>query len=235
METAQTITRSNRIASRWQWLLAALPTLFVLGVVAFATLQPVKVLPRIRPAPAFIVADQTGQRLTNEDMRGQIVLYTFSATDCGPACEPVDAIMAAVQAEAARLSADGLPVALVTMLFDAERAAPAAMQSFAQARGADPARWRVVSGDGAGLKQTIGGGFEVYYAAQPAGGYTYEPALALVDGLGIIRGEYRAQTQDLDAATIVRQIEVLQREVRNNAGANRLAYEAAHFFLCYAH
>jgi protein SCO1/2 len=235
MDAAQTITRGNRIGIRWHWLLVALPTLFVVGVIAFATLQPVKVLPRLRPAPAFTVTDQAGQRLTNEDVRGQIVLYTFGATRCGPACEPGDAIMAAVQAEAARFSADGLNLLLVTMLFDAERASPAAAQAFAQARGADPARWRVVSGDPAGLKQTIGGGFEVYYAAKPDGEFTYEPALVLVDGLGIIRGEYRAQAQNLDAAIIVRQIEVLQNEVRNSAGANRLAYEAAHFFLCYAH
>jgi protein SCO1/2 len=235
MEAAQTITQGNRIGIRWHWLLAALPTLFVAGVVAFATIQPVKVLPRIRPAPAFTVFDQAGQRLTNEDVRGQVVLYTFSATRCGPACAPSDAIMAAVQAEAPRLSADGLNLLLVTMLFDAGRASPAATQAFAQARGADLARWRVVSGDPVGLKQTIGGGFEVYYAAKPDGEFTYEPALVLVDGLGIIRGEYRAQAQNLDAATIVRQIEVLQSEVRNSAGANRLAYEAAHFFLCYAH
>jgi protein SCO1/2 len=235
METTQTITQGNRIVGHWHWLLAAAPTLLVLGVVAFATLQPVKVLPRVRPAPAFIVTDQTGQRLTNEDMRGQVVLYTFSATGCGPDCEPVDAIMAAVQAEAARLSAGGLKVALITMLFDAERPTPAIMQAFAQAHNADPMQWRMVSGDPTGLKQTIGGGFEVYYAAKPGGGYTYEPALALVDGLGIIRGEYRRPAQNLDAATIARQIEVLQSEVRNSVGANRLAYEAAHFFLCYAH
>jgi protein SCO1/2 len=235
MEAAQTITLGNRIGIRWRWLLVALPTLFVAGVVAFATIQPVKVLPRIRPAPAFTVFDQAGQRVTNEDVRGQIVLYTFSAARCGPACEPGDAIMAAVQAEASRLSAGGLNLLLVTMLFDADRGAPAAAQAFAQAHAADPVRWRVVSGDPAGLKQTIGGGFEVYYAAKPDGGYNYEPALVLVDGLGIIRGEYRAQAQNLDAATIVRQIEVLQSEVRNSAGANRLAYEAAHFFLCYAH
>ncbi len=235
MAAAQIITPGNRIAIRWQWLLLAFPALLVLGVVAFATIKPVKVLPWVRPAPAFSVFDQAGQRLTNEDVRGQIVLYTFGATRCGPTCEAVDAIMKTVQDNAAQLSAGGLPMLLVTMLFDTERASPAAMQAFAQARGADPARWRVVSGDPAGLKQTIGGGFEVYYAPKPDGGFTYEPAMVLVDALGIIRGEYRAQAKNLDATTILRQIEVLQREVRNSTGANRLAYEAAHFFLCYAH
>lgn len=234
MDAAQVITRGNRIAIRWQWLLVALPALSVLGVIAFATFQPVKVLPRLRPAPAFTVTDQAGQRLTNEDVRGQIVLYTFGATRCGSACEPVDAIMQRIQDNAVQLSAGGLPVLLVTILFDAERAAPAAMQAFAQARGADPARWRVVSGAPAGLQQTIGG-FQINYAAQTNGEFTYEPAIVLVDALGIIRGEYRASAQNLDAAAILGQIALLQDEVRNSAGAHRLAYEAAHFFLCYVH
>jgi protein SCO1/2 len=225
----------NRIAIRWQWLPVALVAVFVIGVVAFATLQPIKVLPRIRPAPAFTVTDQSGQRLTNEDVRGQVVLYAFGYADCGAACEPVYTIMQAVQSQAAQLSAGGFPVLLVTMLFDPGPEARAAMLAVAQAHGADPARWRVVSGEPAGLKQTIGGGFEVYYAARPGGGYTFEPAIVLVDPLGIIRGEYRSQAQNLDAVVILRQIEALERELRDTSGANRLVYEAAHFFLCYAH
>lgn len=218
-----------------RWPLLALPLLLALSVVAFALLQPLKVLPRLRPAPAFSVTDQAGRRLTNENLRGQLVLYTFSPARCPAACEPTDAIMQTIQAQVARLSAGGLPLRLVTILFDSQPVAAETMQAFALAHGADPMRWWVVSGDPAALKQTIGAGFEVYYAAGPDGEYAFEPAIVLVDGLGMIRGDYRRQTQNLDAATILRHIEVLQNEVRNDSGLSRLAYEAAHFFLCYAH
>ena len=68
----------------------------VLGVVAFATLKPVKALRRVRPAPSIILTDQTGRRLINEDLRGQTVVYTFGCT----ACEPLNAMMKSVQDDA---------------------------------------------------------------------------------------------------------------------------------------
>jgi protein SCO1/2 len=75
----------------------------------------------------------------------------------------------------------------------------------------------------------------VYYTHKGDGEFTFEPAAVLVDALGIIRGEYRTQAQNLDTEIIMRQLDVLAHEMRNSKGANRLAYEAAHLFLCYAH
>jgi protein SCO1/2 len=232
----QPIAPGNRIAIRWrwQWLLLVIPALMVLGVLAFATLKPVKVLPRVRPAPSFILTDQTGQRLTNEDLRGQVVLYTFGYTGCSAACEPLNAVMKSVQDDAARYAADGLPITLVTMLFDPDRDTPEAMQAYARSVEADAARWHFATGDPTRLKQTIGGGFEVYYTPKSDGGFIFEPAAVLVDSLGMVRGEYRTQTQNLDAKVILRQLDVLAQEMRNSTGAGRLAYEAAHLFLCYA-
>lgn len=220
---------------QWRWLLFAFVAPFVLGVVAFATLKPIQVLPRVRPGPPFVLADQAGQRVTNEDLRGQIVLYTFGYTGCGAACEPLDEVMKAAQANASSLTSQGLPLTLVTMLFDPERDTSRALQTYSQTLGVDSSRWRLLTGDPARLKQVIGGGFEVYYSAKPDGSFEFEPAAVLVDEYGIIRAEYRGQAQTLDAQTVLRHITVLEDEIRNGRGASRAAYEAAHFFLCYAH
>jgi hypothetical protein len=56
----------------------------------------------------------------------------------------------------------------------------------------------------------------------------------LVDGWGIIRGKYRYQVQVPDADRILRHIGVLAEEVQKATGPNKLIYEAAHLFLCYA-
>ena len=56
----------------------------------------------------------------------------------------------------------------------------------------------------------------------------------LVDGWGIIRGKYRYQVAVSDADRILRHIGVLAEEVQKATGANKLIYEAAHLFLCYA-
>ena len=61
----------------------------------------------------------------------------------------------------------------------------------------------------------------------------FDPMLVLVDGWGVIRGEYKYQTLTSDADKIVRHLGILGEELRNAKGAASLAYEAAHFFLCY--
>ena len=63
--------------------------------------------------------------------------------------------------------------------------------------------------------------------------FTFDPKFVLVDGWGIIRGEYRYQTITPDTDRILRHIKVLADEVHNSEGAATLAYEAAHYFLCY--
>jgi len=216
---------------RWEWVAAAAVLLAVLSVVAFATLQPIKVLPRIGLAPGFILTDQNGQRLTNEDLRGKIVLYNFSYTQCGEPCKGMDATMRAVQDRLAGQET-AVPVSLVTISFDPERDTSAALQARAREVGADPARWRLAVGEPSQTKAIVGGGFEVYYEPDGKGGFKFDPAFALVDGWGILRAQHRNRTPDADV--LVRQIRVVDDEVRKSRGVARLAYEAAHLFACYA-
>ncbi len=216
---------------RWEWLAAGVVLLAILSVAAFAVFQPIKVLPRIRLAPGFILTDQDGQRLTNEDLRGKIVLYNFSYAGCGAACADMDAAMRAVQDRLA--GQEGVaPVSLVTISFDPERDGPAALLAHARQVGADPARWRFAVADKSQTKAIVGGGFEAYYESDDQGGFKFDPALTLVDGWGIVRAEHRGRTPDADQ--ILRQIQVIEEEIGKSKGVAKLAYEAAHLFACYA-
>ena len=217
---------------RWEWLAVAVVAVVILSVGAFATFQPIKVLPRMRLAPGFLLTDQAGQQLTNEDLRGKIVLYNFSYAHCGAQCEPMNATLRSVQDQLAQASGEGVPVELVTISFDPERDTPEALQAYAQAAGADPSRWRFATGDPARMKNIIGGGFEAYYEPDDQGGFKFSPAFALVDGWGILRAEYRNEVPD--PARILKHIEVIQEEARNSKGVAKMGYEAAHLFLCYA-
>jgi protein SCO1/2 len=220
---------------RWQWWLAGVLGLLVLGVLAFAIFRPVKVLPRIRLSPGFSLTDQDASKVTNEKLRGAVVLYDFAYAGCGERCAALDGTMREVQDRLGELDLGEIPVRLVTISFDPERDTPEALQAYARSAGADPERWRFATGDPKRVKDVIGGGFEVYYAPDGQGGFQFDPALALVDGWGIIRAEYRGQADEPDADRILRHIALLVKEARNSKGAARLAYEAAHFFLCYAH
>jgi hypothetical protein len=108
------------------------------------------------------------------------------------------------------------------------------LQTYATSVGADPAVWRFATlADPTLMKYVIGGGFEAYYEANEDGSFRFDPAFILVDGWGIIRGEYRYQTRSPDSERILRHLGVLAEEVINSQGANKVAYEAAHYFLCY--
>ena len=204
--------------------------LFVGLVLGFVIFQPLQVLPRITLAPGFSFTDYNGQRLTNEDLRGKIVLYTFTYTTCQDDCAQSGAIMQAVQAELAQRQLS-VPVELVTISFDPENDTAQRLAAYAAQYEADPTRWHIVTGEAVPLKQVIGGGFTTYYTPNNNKAFDFDPAFILVDGWGIMRAEYRTATPSVDL--ILRDIELVVSEALNSQGAARYAYEAAHLFLCY--
>jgi protein SCO1/2 len=205
------------------------------GAFAFKVFQPVQVLPRMRLAPGYLTIDQDGERVTNEDMRGQFVLYNFGYTNCGDACDQMNQTMREIQDQLDTVELGDIDVSLMTISFDPERDTPDVLKAYAESVGADPAIWQFTTlADPAMMKFVIGGGFETYYEPNEDGSFSFDPAFVLVDGWGIIRGEYRYQTMDSDTERILRHLGVLAEEVINSQGANSVAYEAAHYFLCYA-
>ena len=89
-------------------------------------------------------------------------------------------------------------------------------------------RWATVANEEA----VIGSGFRVFFE-QTDSGYRFDPVFIIVDGYGVIRGEYRYQTLVDDADRLVSHVNLLGEELRNSTGAATVAYEAAHLFLCY--
>lgn len=208
---------------------------FILVALWFAIFQPVKVLPRVRLAPSFSLVDQNGEKLTNEDLRGHIVLYNFTYTRCPAPCARMQETMQAILTTVQAMNSNESPLTLVTISFDPEYDTPAVLQAYAASHGVDSARWRFATlNDPTLLKTIVGGGFEAYYEKQPDGSFKFAPTYVLVDGWGIVRGQYRYETLASDVDRISRHIGVLVEEVQKSVGANRLVYEAAHLFLCYA-
>jgi len=222
-----------------RFLLFGLYTLIIVvvgGAFAFKVFQPVQVLPRVRLAPGFSLIKDDGERLTNEDLRGQFTLYSFTYTRCDdPACAALDENMLAIQNQLDTLDFGDIPISLVTISVDPEYDTPEVLQAHAESVGADPDYWHFATiADPTLLKYVVGGGFETYYEHMDDGRIRLDPAFVLVDGWGIIRGEYRYQTLASDSERIIRHMGVLADEVKNSVGSASVAYEAAHYFLCYA-
>ena len=197
---------------------------------AFAIFQPVTVLPRLRPAPGFALVDEHGQRLTSEDVRGAITLYTFEPLGCGAECAEVDRTMREVRDRVTRdIDLAGTPFRLVTIVLDADPA-PAALAAAARAAGDEGDDWSWVGGSASEITNVVGYGFRRRTLDDGEG---FAPSYAIVDQVGTIRGEYRYGTLTDDADKLVRHIDLLGAELRNSGGLASFAYEAAHVFQCY--
>lgn len=208
---------------RWAKVLTSVMVLLALGAMAFAIFQPIQVLPRLRLAPGYAMVDQTGASLTSEDGRGVITLYTFVPLECGDECARVDDTMRSVQRRvAADVDLGGADFRLVTVVLD-----PDADQAEVAAAAAD-ADWPWITGSADQIENVVGLGFR--RSPDPA---EFTPSYAIVDGWGMIRGEYRYRTLADDADKLVRHIDVLGGELRNSGGIASFAYGAAHVFQCY--
>lgn len=215
--------------------LYSLLALIIISAFAFKIFQPIKVLPRMQLSPAFSLTDQNNERLTSEDLRGQFVLYTFTYTNCPAPCYDINETMQEVQSRLDEVELDGIEVSFVTISFDPDRDTASVLQTYADSLNADTEQWSfATTTNKALLKTIIGSGFETYYEDKGNGEFSFAPAFMLVDGWGIVRAEYRYQTQSSDADRILRHLGVLAEEVRNSTGSAKLAYEAAHLFLCYS-
>ena len=208
--------------------------LLVLSAIAFKVFQPIQVVPRIRLAPGFSLTDQNGGQLTNEDLRGQFVLYNFIYTDCPEPCGNLNQTMQEIQTRIDETELGDIPISYVTISFNPETDTPDKLKAYSASLVSGSHQWKFATTQNSDLlKHIIGGGFEAYYNQKEDGSFTFDPKFVLVDGWGIIRGEYRYQTITPDTDRIIRHIKVLADEVHNSEGTATLAYEAAHFFLCY--
>jgi protein SCO1 len=225
---------STGLSRRTNLLLFSLIGLGLIILVAalwFAIARPVKVLPRIRPMPAFIFQDQYGLPLNDSDLRGRMVLINFTYTACAEDC--ADQRRSLVQLRET-LRADGRlgrDLLFLTVSFDPARDTPLALQTYAAQLGADQGSWRFVTGDPTRLKALIGGELGIYYGLPDDGGrITHDQHVLLIDGNGELRARYKGLA--LSQERLLRDIGMVQEEF-GSTGVMRQVYEASHIFLCY--
>jgi protein SCO1/2 len=204
----------------------------IIGSMAFAIFQPIKVLPRLRPAPGYSLVDEHGDRFTSEDARGMITLYSFMPLDCGDDCDDVARTMSTVRdAVGTQVDLGDVEFRLVTVVLDPD-ATPTELAAAAARAGDDEPTgehgWVWLSGSADQIENVVGLGFR--RASDPE---RWTPSYAVVDGWGTIRGEYRYSTRLDDADKLIRHLDVLGGELRHRSGIATFAYDAAHAFQCY--
>src|SRR5690606_20017999 len=230
------MSKGLRIAGAIGIALAAL-------IFAFAVGRPIKVLPRMAPAPPFELLGRWGKPVSAPREDAKITLYTFGALRDQEGMARIRAFYdEAHRALSDAGFADAVEFVFITV--DPDHDSPEALRKMlaspAAVRGLPP-QMTLLTGSWIAIRMVVGTGFGVYFqppavddpqgAAQLAAlpPPKYDPTVIVVDRDHVIRARYAVN--QLDTGTLVRDIDLLVKEA-SAEGATRWIYEGAHLFLC---
>ena len=179
---------------------------FLIGIVALTAMRPLlrrdppppPVLGRL---PVFELIDQDGNPFGTNEMAGKVWVVDFIFTRCRTFCPIMSRRMAKLQ-EGYDLYEVG-EVGLLSITVDPEYDTPEVLAGYAETHGADPRRWRFLTGPGDEIYSLVVDGFKLHVARLEPGGddlvdIAHSQKLILVDGQGNIRGYYDSDEEGVD-------------------------------------
>ncbi len=187
-------------------------------VAAFAAWLTLQVLlPReapleeLFPMPSFELTSEQGKALSDQDLRGKVVVANFIFTRCPTVCPALTARMAKIQTE---IPAE-LPVHFVSFSVDPKHDTPEVLREFGAKYDQDPSRWTFLTGDLAEVMKAVEEGFRIGITGADDPEATpfdivHGEHFVLVDKAGTIRGYY--PNSDLSLQRLVRDAKRLAKE-----------------------
>lgn len=144
--------------------------------------------------PDVALADQTGAAVRTADLAGRVLVASFIFTRCPTVC-PVSSRKMKRLGE--RLAGEA-PVLLVSVSVDPEHDTPAVLRDYAARYGADPARWRFLTGEAGAVRRAVEEGFKLGVerrgaAADGTPDIVHDLHFVLVDKRLRIRGYYDSE------------------------------------------
>ncbi len=203
---------------RWPWLIGGV--VCVLAAVLAAALPialamratPSQPLPELGEVPPFTLTDTDGQPFGSDALAGKVWIADFMFTSCPTICPVLSTNLSRVQDELKSREL-GDDVILVSISVDPERDTPDVLEEYGKRFGAEPGRWRFLTGERTAIWTLCRDGFHLPVQDNP--GNTAEPILhagkfVLVDQTGTIRGYYDGEKSAVvdaivtDAARLVK-------------------------------
>lgn len=192
----------------------------VLGVLMLGAIIAPTLAMRDRPPeievygdiPDFALVDHTGAKVVKDDLIGKVMIMNFIFTRCAAVCPVFSMRMRRVQDRTGDIAAD---LKLLSFSVDPEYDTPAVLSAYADKHGADPTRWRFVTGDYEQVRKVVAEGFLLamdVVGEQPMGGpdIAHSEHFVLVDRRGRIRGYYDSR----DAKRVERMLRDARRVMR---------------------
>jgi protein SCO1/2 len=167
--------------------------------------------------PGLTFTDQSGQRRSLAEFRGQPLVISPIYTSCFGVC-PTTTIELRKVAEIASAALGPESFRVLTIGFDTANDTPERMQSFAAARGTFPAGWVFGAADAATVAKLLDGiGFT--YVATPKG-FDHMIQATVVDGDGVVyRQVYGQQIEPPQFVDPLRRLALGQKAEEDTLGA----------------
>lgn len=157
-------------------------------------------LPMLGQMPSFEMTDQRGQRVSDETLRGQVLVVDFFFASCTTSCPMLTGKMLTMQKAFAwreHLLERPLPLQLVSITLDPDNDSPEVLRAYAERTGADDDRWSFLSGRSEDLDRVVVRGFKSsFQRTDPTAGIgaiMHGEWFVLVDASGALRGYYAAR------------------------------------------
>jgi len=142
-------------------------------------------LEKYAPAPEFQFTAQDGKTVSTADLKGKVWVANFIFTRCAGPCPAMTSRMSEVNQALARKVKD---VELITITVDPEHDTPEVLKEYAERAGADPAKWKFLTGPKDQIEQVITKGFLQALDKEPSGMPVHSTRFVLVDRDGWMRG-----------------------------------------------
>jgi protein SCO1 len=107
-------------------------------------------LPKIAPAPDFMLTSQDGAQVTLTNFRGKVVAVSFIYTACTSTCPVLTPMMSFVQDQLGRDF--GRNIVFVSITVDPERDTPLVLKEYATSFGANLSGWSFLTGSPAAIR-----------------------------------------------------------------------------------
>lgn len=138
-----------------------------------------QVLRAPRQLPATVLEDQDGRLFSLRDYRGRLVAVEFIYTRCPTVCRSLGIAFRQVR-DSVPPAALGRDVVLLSISFDPERDAPAALKGYGQAHGADGAHWRIARVRSMAELEPLLDAFGIVVIPDGLGGFEHNAAIHLI-------------------------------------------------------
>lgn len=184
------------------------PALSIAALLALACIacQAQPELDTFGPAPDFQLTDQTGASFSSGSLAGKVTLLDFVYTRCTDACPLLSATFQETQRKLADANLLGSRVMLVSLSVDPTHDTPADLAEYGQQFKADPASWKMITGDWdqvwdvvTGLKVATRPPRPALDAPAPGGTeITHSTRIILIDGQQQVRAYLEGQDASPD-------------------------------------